>query len=133
VEYDELKRWIEEEISFCERQIEIYRNRLERALKIKRELEKIGEVRAERENISKRLETQEVKVRSRRRYRDVMDEVKSIIVSMGAKFQAVPRDEIIKRAVERGIPEREVQSVLRALISEGKLFEPREKMIRMIH
>jgi len=72
-------------------------------------------------------------VRSRRRYRDVMDEVKSIIVSMGAKFQAVPRDEIIKRAVERGIPEREVQSVLRALISEGKLFEPREKMIRMIH
>jgi len=131
VDYEELKRWVEEEIYFCEKQIEIYQKRLERAKKIKNELERIGEVREEIRSSSK-VEVPKIQPQ-RRRYKDVMTEIKRIIISAGAKFQAVPRDEIIRRAVEIGIPESEVQHVLRCLISEGKLFEPREKMIRMIH
>ncbi|MBC7114813.1 MAG: hypothetical protein PWR13_682 [Archaeoglobi archaeon] len=131
MDYEELRRWVEDEIAFCERQIEMYQKRLEMARKIKKELERSGKVISE-----KRADSGSPKISpvSRRRgYRDVMSEIKNIVASLGAKFQAVPRDEIVRIAVERGIPEREVNHALRCLISEGKLFEPREKMIRMIH
>lgn len=129
VDYEELRRWVEDEIVFCEKQIEMYQKRLEMARKIKRELERSGKVGAEERDRKVSFSA----VQRKRTYRDVVSEIKNIVSSLGAKFQAVPKDEIVKRAVEMGIPESEVHHALRCLISEGKLFEPREKMIRMIH
>jgi len=64
--------------------------------------------------------------------RDRIPTIKRIIQRYGDDSAGVSEEELILHAMEEGIPEREVLSILQKMKSSGEIFSPREGIYRMV-
>ena len=70
-----------------------------------------------------------VSASERGKIRTVLDIIEELVESMG---NAIPKEEVIKRAKEKGLKEYEVEKIINELKNKGDLFEPRPSILQKI-